>query len=241
MDKFTKVEQVSLGDVVLKQFMDLIDSGTYKAGDRLPCERDLCLALNVSRPVLREVLSVLRHLGILETIQGGGTFVRNQPLLPAVNSIRFALAVEKAKALEIWEVRNTLETELAGFAAERGGDVELQCVREAFERYENLVKEGATQDLINEASCKFHNAIANAAHNDTMSYLLDGVSSLLTESREMTGRVEGSNERSVSEHRAITIAICNRDVQEAKRCMVAHMQSVRKDLNIYLERLSKEM
>lgn len=235
MNNFVKVDQVSLGDIVLSQFFDLIQTGVYKAGDRLPCERDLCAALNVSRPVLREVLSVLRHLGYIETVQGGGTYVSNQPLSPAVNSIRFNLATEQVKAFEVWEVRNVLEVEIAGYAAERAGDIEMNGIKEAFERYESLVLEHADQKLINQASCQFHNSIALAAHNDTLSYLLDSVASMLSESREKTGRVKGSNERSLKEHRAIYEAIQKRNKKEARDVMRKHMGSVKSDLVEYLD------
>ncbi len=237
---FSKVAQVSLGDAVLEQFFDLIRNGVYKAGDKLPCERDLCTILNVSRPVLREVLSVLRHLGYIETVQGGGTYISNQPLTPAVKSIKMSFEMEHIKALEVWEVRNLLETELAGLAAERAGEIGIKSVNDAFETYSKLVKSGAPQEQINLASYQFHDAIRTVANNGTMSYLLNAVSSLLSESRERTGRVKGSNERSEKEHRAIAEAITARDPEAARQAMRVHMQSVRDDLVAYLALISTQ-
>ena len=234
VDNFVNVQQVSLGDIVLRQFFDLLQSGVYKAGDKLPCERDMCMSLNVSRPVLREVLSVLRHLGYIETVQGGGTYICDHPLTPAVNSIKFNLAAESMKAFEIWEIRNVLETELAGMVAERAGDKELASMNEAYAQYKYLVESHASQDLINRASCRFHDTIASAAHNDTMCFLLSEVAGMLSASREKTGRVDGSNERSVREHGKIAEAITMRDPAAARQAMREHMQSVKSDLEYFL-------
>src|SRR5204863_1753204 len=57
-------------------FRDKLLSGELKAGDRLLAERELALALGVSRPVLREALRSLAMLGLLDIRHGRGAFVR---------------------------------------------------------------------------------------------------------------------------------------------------------------------
>lgn len=61
---------------VLSFFREQLLSGALKVGDRLLGERELCLALGVSRPVLREALRSLANLGFLDIRHGKGAFVR---------------------------------------------------------------------------------------------------------------------------------------------------------------------
>lgn len=234
-----KVEQVSLGDAVLNQFLEMIRSGVYKVGDKLPSERDLCQKLDVSRSVLREVLSVLRHLGYIETIQGGGNYISNHPLAPSVSTLRLNVEAEQMRTLEVWETRNILETEMAALAAQRAGEIEIKNICQKYEEYKKLVQDHMSQDAINRASARFHEAISAAAHNDTLNYLLKAVANMLSESRNKTGRIEGSNERSVKEHGEITQAIAARDEKEARCAMARHLQSVKADLERFLQSAEK--
>ncbi|MGD8341641.1 MAG: GntR family transcriptional regulator [Gammaproteobacteria bacterium] len=53
---------------------DEVLRGQYRAGERLPSERDLCMRFNVSRGAVREALKQLQQLGIV-SIQPGGARV----------------------------------------------------------------------------------------------------------------------------------------------------------------------
>src|ERR1700754_878846 len=52
-----------------------IRSGLYPPGERLPSERELARALEVSRASVREALAALQLRGVVETRAGAGTFV----------------------------------------------------------------------------------------------------------------------------------------------------------------------
>ena len=58
---------------------DRIESGRLAAGERLPAERDLALALSVSRMTVRQALASLSARGLVERGVGRGTFVRESP------------------------------------------------------------------------------------------------------------------------------------------------------------------
>src|SRR3954465_1218614 len=52
-----------------------IASGALPPGSRLPSERDLARALEVSRPSVREAIAALKNDGLVETRAGAGSFV----------------------------------------------------------------------------------------------------------------------------------------------------------------------
>ena len=62
-----------------------IDSGVWGPGTMLPRERDLCLALRVSRITVRESMRLLAAEGTLRRVQGRGTFVSSGRLEQRLN------------------------------------------------------------------------------------------------------------------------------------------------------------
>jgi len=65
---------------IKEQLLKQIQSGVYKVGERLPTEADLCQLYAASRTTIRLALSELEVQGILERIQGKGTFVKRKEL-----------------------------------------------------------------------------------------------------------------------------------------------------------------
>ncbi|GHU83144.1 transcriptional regulator [Spirochaetia bacterium] len=58
-----------------KQVLSLIENAAIKEGDMLPPENELCEALKVSRPTIRQAFSELVSEGYLNRYKGKGTFV----------------------------------------------------------------------------------------------------------------------------------------------------------------------
>ena len=76
-----------------------VQDGTYKPGDQIPTEPQLCKLFGVSRITVRKAIDSLSQEGWLVRQQGRGTFVR--------------MSAARGASLDIDEVRN----QVAGFAA----------------------------------------------------------------------------------------------------------------------------
>ena len=63
--------RASISEQVSNRILAMIKSGNLKAGDKMPTEQQMCVALGISRPPLREALKALTLMGILESRQGG--------------------------------------------------------------------------------------------------------------------------------------------------------------------------
>src|SRR5215212_6400669 len=61
---------------VVEKVLELISSGAWKPGFRLPPERELSEAFGVSRTVVREAVKALEARGVLESATGSGVSVR---------------------------------------------------------------------------------------------------------------------------------------------------------------------
>jgi DNA-binding FadR family transcriptional regulator len=65
---------------IAEQVRQLMVSGEFALGSRLPAERDLAVQLGVSRPSVREALIALEVEGMIEVRTGSGIYVqRTEP------------------------------------------------------------------------------------------------------------------------------------------------------------------
>lgn len=60
---------------IAQAFRSKVSAGAWKSGERIPTEEQLCHQLGVSRGTLRKAVGALVEEGILERVQGKGTFV----------------------------------------------------------------------------------------------------------------------------------------------------------------------
>ena len=103
--------------------------GEWPVGTRLPPERDLSLALGVSRPSLREALIALEVEGIVEVRTGSGVYVRAAH--PAGNLSASANSDVDWGPLEVMRARQVIEVEVAAMAAANARKSEIALMHES--------------------------------------------------------------------------------------------------------------
>jgi DNA-binding FadR family transcriptional regulator len=69
-------QRTRLVDQVIDQIRELVGSGEWPVGQRIPNEAELVKSLGVGRNTVREAVRAIAHTGILEVRQGDGTYVR---------------------------------------------------------------------------------------------------------------------------------------------------------------------
>jgi DNA-binding FadR family transcriptional regulator len=130
--------------------------------------------LGVGRNTVREAVRALGHSGMLEPLQGNGTYVRAADALGAALHRR----LRRAGHLEALEVRSGLERDAARLAAERRTNEDLASLRAALEARSSAWRHGDTDAFVR-ADVAFHRAVVAAAHNgmlaDLYSHLTDGL------------------------------------------------------------------
>lgn len=193
-------------------------------GDRLPTEAALVGQFAVSRTVVREAVSRLKSLGLVESRQGSGVFVKRAAFSPLNFDARSA--VSKQAVVQMVEVRRGLETEVAALAAERRTKADIQHIRQAIAALDRAVKAGG--DGVEE-DMRYHRAIADAAHNPFLISTLDYLRQFLHGATRVTRANEarrGDFARQVQrEHEAIAQAIALGDIHKARRAAARHMDN----------------
>src|SRR5215211_1137494 len=113
---------------VVKQVGDAIQRGALPRGQKLPTERELADSFGVSRGVVREAVKVLTTMGLVESRQGSGTYVRTDPLPAVTHALTLSVEPEEHAIGRLFEFRQALEALAARRAAERRSDAQAASI-----------------------------------------------------------------------------------------------------------------
>jgi GntR family transcriptional regulator, transcriptional repressor for pyruvate dehydrogenase complex len=212
----------SLPDDIVEELLRQI-AGSDTPRYRLPPERTLCEQLGVGRASLREALSRLLHLGVVET-RGKAKFgIAARAHAELIADRPRSDDVERSLVTHPLEARRMLEPSVAATAARRATDADLAELRQWIARMNETVD--SPEDLV-EYDAAFHVAIARATGNDTLVLLIRALTTALRESRLRSFLAPEATAHAIGDHRAIVTAIEARDTVAARRAMRAHLDAV---------------
>ncbi|GAB6086865.1 FadR/GntR family transcriptional regulator [Alkaliphilus crotonatoxidans] len=231
---FKPIKTKRVYEQIVDQIRQLIKRGDLKPGDKLMSERELSELLGVSRTSVREALSALDFLGILESRQGEGTFIANVSEQSLIEPLALIMTMDREAGLELLEVRKMLEVEAAELAAVRSTEESLVQMKEALLLMEQDLKQ---QRLGEESDAKFHYLIAEATKNKVLVKLMNTISDLLVQnmrtSRQYLYTSEGNAEKLYQQHLNIYHAIKQGDSDLAKQEMFNHLDFVLTEMTKY--------
>ncbi len=213
---------VRLSEQLAEALAASIREGKLAPGHRLPTESALMQRFGVSRTVVREALSRLKTMGVIESRQGSGAFVKSSTL--PVDPLVLATDGSLDAVIQMVEVRRALEAEAAALAAARASTQDLRQIKAAILALERAVAAGG--DGVQE-DVAFHAAIAKAAGNPYLLSTLAYLSRFLLDATRVTRANESTRadfaQQVRDEHAAIVQAIEARDVDAARLAGATHM------------------
>jgi DNA-binding FadR family transcriptional regulator len=202
---------------VLEKMLELIDSGEYPAGGRLPPERELAERFKVSRPTIREAIIALEALERVSVKTGSGVYVlENHTLLDHV--------YQSVTAFELTEARALIEGEAAALAAKMITDEELDQLQQSLE---GMAQENECGDLATgDADREFHHLVAKATQNKMLILMTDQMWHVRNNAPQVfqayKSICEQDGAKRVEEHRIIYDALEQRDADAARAAMHEH-------------------
>ncbi len=204
--KLQKATRVTLTEQIAAQLDQLIQSGAWPVGQRIPAEPELVEQLGVSRNTVREAVKALIHAGLLEARQGDGTYVCSKSDLGAALNRRF----KKADLIEILEVRYALEQEAARLAAERRTEEDVVYLKQCLANY--LDSRGKSHYI--DVDMELHKAIVLATHNNVLIDLYDHMTDAVMATIHQSTHEE-IEEQHVQVHTQLIHHIINQDADAA--------------------------
>ncbi|MBP6767701.1 MAG: FadR family transcriptional regulator [Reyranella sp.] len=216
-------ETASGADRVFTFFRDRLLSGELKAGDRLLGERELALALGVSRPVLREALRSLSMLGLLDIRHGRGAYVRSADASVLGQALTLCLAPEPNILDDVLQARIAIECQAIRLACLRASERDLQAIAALLD---TLVDSLDDPERGGGADYAFHLSIVRASGSGALMKIYEAISPLLmrshVERRRDTFREPAITSGLVDAHRQVFLAMAERNPDEAERRLREH-------------------
>jgi DNA-binding FadR family transcriptional regulator len=193
------------------------------AGTKVPSERELTKELGVGRSTVREALNGIAMLGIVEIRHGQGVFVTGEAP-PDGEPSAISAALERGVTNEFIEARLIVEVEVARLAARRRTDDDLARLEAALVEQESRLR-GDVDALVHVAA-HFNVLLADAAHNEVLSAMIQSFVALMVERGPRVYQLEGFGEWDLQEHRGLYTAVLDRDPERAAKLMREHIEEL---------------
>lgn len=208
-------------DQAIAKIKDLIVSGEFSAGSRLPREQDLAARLGLSRNSLREAVRALTLIGVLDPRVGDGTYVTSLDADVLLTGMGFVGdLLDGTTLLEVHQVRRILEPVATGLAATRLTEEDFLALKAALQRMDEAEANQAFVD----ADTDFHRIIVSASGNATLASLIQNLSGGMARARLWRTITEhDAVEVTRQRHRDIYIALRAGDAEQASAADLLHL------------------
>lgn len=228
------IKKSNLVDEVYQQLLNMLASGEYPEGSKLPSETQLCEALGVSRNTVRTAMSKLIALGVVDNQQGFGNCVRSLNVGMYANSILPCMLANASDLVLATEFRIGVESMAARLAAMRATDEDIEQLHEAYKNADECIE---SEDLFAKYDMEFHRIVAQASRNPLFIRTSEMIEAMYTTWLIGFQRCHGVD-KSHDYHSRIYEAIANHDPNAAAQAMQEHLEDVRK--KVILDNESKE-
>jgi GntR family transcriptional repressor for pyruvate dehydrogenase complex len=186
---------------------------------KLPTERELADQLGIQRPTLRDRLTVLETLGLLQRVQGSGTYLA----LPNSRFLQFYFGVAlKLGFISIDQIQNAMEMigrEMAGAAAIQASAADLEALDDLIDQ---IAASETVEDVV-DLQFELHAGLARACRNPVIVIVVDGLSSVIrsviANKVRIISMVRGAFERNVEAYRALVQALRDREPELAREAI----------------------
>lgn len=209
--------------------LENLTSRTWRAGHRLPTERELSTQFGLARSTVRRALADLKRRGLITQTVGSGTYV-SEEVEHALAAVAHGASPLATSPAELMSARLVLEPAIIGMVIGNATTTDFARMEECCERGEHA----ATIEEFELWDGKLHEAIADAAHNAFISTVFQRMNEVRAQSEwGMLKRRSATPERRLDyqrEHRDLVAALKDRDGARAGQLCLEHLTHVRRNL-----------
>ena len=224
----TPIRNPKAYDQVIEVIKDKIKKGKIKKGDKLPSEREMAESLGLSRASVREALRALEVIGLIESIQGAGNYIRTNFDNSLIEPLSLMFMLQESSVKEMYDLRETLELQCVKLSARYIEENELGLLTAILNRM-YLAK---TEEESLELDIEFHYLIAKTSRNMLLINVLEVLSQLMDEfirKSRMQILHEGNTRENLLEiHENLLRALKCRKKTKASQAMKEHFDLIRK-------------
>jgi DNA-binding FadR family transcriptional regulator len=230
------VKAVTLVDQVEEQILSYIVDRKLTSGSEIPSELILAESLNVGRNVVREALSRLRMLGIVESRKHKGMVVREPDMMKCFSKVVNPYLLSKQSILDLLDLRVSIESGITELILDNITDSDIEELELIVSRH--IYQEDMKLKVENEI--EFHSKLYHITKNQAIIELLEMVLPLFSyvnEKHEDFKPINEKNRGKLVKHEDLLFFLKARDVEGYRNAIYNHLKAyseyVKQNRNIY--------
>ncbi|KIU42689.1 MULTISPECIES: FadR/GntR family transcriptional regulator [Pseudomonas] len=206
-------------NAVVEKLRQALARGQWRSGEMLPGQRELAEQLGISRPSLREAVTVLETLGLVRSMPGKGVLV----LDPGTQELVQAPAAVAGASLEdVLQLRYTLEPFIVGLVAQSVSSKEIGQLRLTLMDMREAL-EACDSEAGVRAYLAFHEELFALTANPIFQSVVQQTSNALKQSAQVLHNSPEHLAARLEENEAVVRAIRNKDSAQASAQMRRHI------------------
>ena len=234
---FKPLKAEKIFEQISDQIRELIFSGIFKPGDKLPSEKELSNQFKTGRTVVREALRTLEHAGLIYVKQGseGGAFIKD--IDPAVITRSFSdmIRLGSIPIQDLTEARLGIEKMVLEFALNRITKEDLELLKMNINQGEKLISEGVK---VTDNHIEFHLLLAKMTKNRVFELILESIMKIVIQFLQEYERPKEYIDGVMGSHKEIYNAIEERNMTVAKEKMEEHLLDVKNQFSALIGNLN---
>lgn len=224
--EFNKVaiKSLTLVDQVEEQILSYIVKNKLTSGTEIPSEFILAENFNVGRNVVREALSRLRMLGIIESRKHKGMVVREPDVMKNFSKVVNPYLLSKQSLLNLLDLRVSIESGITELIIHNITDEDIMEI-------ESIVSKHIYQDEMKlkvENEIEFHSKLYHITKNQAIIDLLEMILPLfvyVNEKHENFKPINEKNKGKLIKHEDLIPFLKNRDVDGYRQAIYNHLKA----------------
>ena len=231
-----KIKQKTVVEQVMEHIKELIASGKYKPGDKIPTENELAERFGIGRSSIREAIKIFNYLGVLESKAAKGTFLSDRANISA-EALSWSILLGKEEQQELIETRGAIElwsiitlTHLQHEDPEKV-TVIIKELQEQVDHMKMSLDAGQRENMI-EADYNFHNIIVKSTGNALFYSIYKTLKSFMYEEIDQSQSDYNDPAMIVSEHQQIIDTIGTGEVSNSVDTFSSHIENIKNRLQI---------
>ena len=213
------IKRQNVSELVFEQMKQMITTGEWKPGEKIPSENELASLMGVSRVTIRSAIQKLSSLGLVVSRHGEGTFVCTLDGTQQFNSMIPMIMLSRQDREKLHEFRTVIEVESAMLAAARITEKQIEALRQTIV---TMAQYSAEPDRAAAADLSFHRGIAEATENPYILQVFDILETTFT--RYLVDNIHTMGASSgLQYHTVICDALAQHNASLARRTMAEHL------------------
>ncbi len=232
--KVKPIKKVSAATKVFETLYEMIASGEFQRGQKLPSQEELARQFRVSRNTLREAMNKLYAMGLLSSHQGVGTVV--EPANPEgyLSTLSGQFLLDSLSVREFIEARICIERTAVRLTVARAGKHDIEHLQGILDSQKRAYENGDAEEFTRQDAA-FHMGLTQLSGNRVFMKFLQTIRDMLHRFIGEVVQLPGAVTDALDFHRRVLEAIVAKDADLAEQEMVSHLFDVVRRIESHLK------